>query len=130
MKRVVLLTLSPGQESGDFSCASDDCPYKKECSQHVTAGDWRSESGPPPDVRCEGKEIVCYELIRQDLSGMVRLERGELLACDFGHKDLLHGDVTKAEAALAKYKNSKSKANYKALKMQIGALKRKPLPTE
>lgn len=46
-----------------FSCKSDDCPYRQECAQHDSAGDFRDEDGFTPElfmtdsgVNCETKD--------------------------------------------------------------------------
>ena len=46
-------------------CTSDSCPLKKECANHVSAGDLRIETGKTPILRIEvltvgGKtQVVC-----------------------------------------------------------------------
>lgn len=35
-------------EYGGIGCLSETCPYNRECANHVTAGDFRSEDGFTP----------------------------------------------------------------------------------
>lgn len=36
---------------GYIECYSRDCPFKKECTNHSSAGDFRTEWGMRPDIR-------------------------------------------------------------------------------
>lgn len=42
-----------------LNCESEDCPFRKECAQHTTAGDFRSESGFSPKVEKVGDDYFC-----------------------------------------------------------------------
>jgi hypothetical protein len=37
-------------EQGGIDCLSKDCAFRKECANHETAGDYRSEDGFTPDL--------------------------------------------------------------------------------
>lgn len=32
-------------------CQEDNCHYRRECANHQSAGDWRSEDGLTPDLK-------------------------------------------------------------------------------
>lgn len=37
-------------KAGAILCHSEECKFRSECANHVTAGDWRSESGFSPEL--------------------------------------------------------------------------------
>lgn len=39
-------------------CVSQTCPFRKECGQHETAGDFRAESGFAPEITMCGETIM------------------------------------------------------------------------
>ena len=42
-----------------LDCDSSDCPFRKECAQHDTAGDYRTESGFSPEIEKQGDDYIC-----------------------------------------------------------------------
>ncbi len=40
-------------------CLEIDCPYKKECANHTSAGDFRSEEGFKPEIYINNGDVVC-----------------------------------------------------------------------
>jgi hypothetical protein len=50
-----------------LSCLSETCSYRKECANHATAGDYRSEDGFAPDlsvlVTPEGPHFYCGTIL-------------------------------------------------------------------
>lgn len=46
-------------KEGGIYCLSDGCPYRKECANHRSAGDFRSEDGFTPELTVEGEKIFC-----------------------------------------------------------------------
>lgn len=52
------MTLVKINEYGE--CESRTCPFARECAQHRTAGDFRSEDGFSPDITLSGeKHAIC-----------------------------------------------------------------------
>ncbi len=43
-----------------IGCKEEKCPFRKECANHVTAGDFRSEDGIAPNLTYLGGEIHCH----------------------------------------------------------------------
>lgn len=84
-----------------LNCESDDCPFNRECANHETAGDFRSDSGFSPKVEKVGDDYICktrdseidmdadHGVYPKDMprrTGMVYLsEKGGLVSCqDYG----------------------------------------------
>jgi len=44
---------------GGIVCLSTDCQHRKECANHVTAGDFRSEDGFTPRLTEQNGEYFC-----------------------------------------------------------------------
>jgi|694.fasta_scaffold04876_22 hypothetical protein len=44
---------------GGIDCLEGSCPFKKECANHETAGDFRSEDGFTPELYKEGEVFFC-----------------------------------------------------------------------
>lgn len=42
-----------------LNCNSGDCPFRRECAQHETAGDFRSEGGFSPVVEKQNDDYIC-----------------------------------------------------------------------
>lgn len=40
-------------------CKEEDCRWRRVCSNHITAGDFRSEGGSRPVVYLEHGKVVC-----------------------------------------------------------------------
>jgi len=40
-------------------CLEDDCPWKKVCANHASAGDFRTEGGSRPVLKLKQGEIFC-----------------------------------------------------------------------
>ena len=55
-------------------CKSLDCPYRKDCANHTSAGDYRFEEGLKPDLRKIDGEWSCSMSPYQHLSGAVLIE--------------------------------------------------------
>lgn len=43
-----------------INCLEKDCKFNKECANHASAGDYRSEGGFTPELTIEGKEPIFY----------------------------------------------------------------------
>jgi hypothetical protein len=41
-------------------CKDKDCPYRKECAQHETAGEFRSEDGFRPEIFKKSNDFTVY----------------------------------------------------------------------
>jgi hypothetical protein len=46
-------------DGGGIDCLEDSCPFMRECANHTTAGDYRSEDGFTPDLHREGGVFFC-----------------------------------------------------------------------
>lgn len=46
-------------EGGGIDCLDNGCPYKRECANHRTAGDYRSEGGFTPDLFEDNGQFFC-----------------------------------------------------------------------
>lgn len=46
-------------EAGGVGCKSEDCKYRNDCANHVTAGDYRYEDGIKPELVEVGGEFFC-----------------------------------------------------------------------
>jgi hypothetical protein len=57
--------------------ADSQCPYTKECAQHYTAGDFRSEDGMTPDLELQNGVWHCSKTRREN-NGMLFVENGKL----------------------------------------------------
>ncbi len=57
-----------------------ECQHRKECAQHVTAGDYRTEGGPTPSVVFHAPDsMACSRRLRNDgHTGFVSIESGFL----------------------------------------------------
>lgn len=44
---------------GGIDCLSETCKFKRECANHRTAGDFRSEDGFSPELVSKDGEIFC-----------------------------------------------------------------------
>lgn len=42
-----------------LNCLSTDCPLLYECTNHVTAGDFRSEQGISPNLKLVEDNVLC-----------------------------------------------------------------------
>jgi hypothetical protein len=70
-----------------IECLSEDCPLRKECANHYTAGDFRSEGGMTPalrfvghdDLECTQKDSGVYEGLVL-LNEMVQYTKEQLIA--------------------------------------------------
>lgn len=60
-------------------CEDNDCGYIRDCANHSSAGDFRSEGGSTPDVKLIDGKIVCSKTIRVNGCGMVCLRDGRLM---------------------------------------------------
>lgn len=40
-------------------CLQDDCPWKRVCANHASAGDFRTEGGYRPVLRLQSGEVFC-----------------------------------------------------------------------
>lgn len=46
-------------DAGGIDCLDEKCPFRKECANHRTAGDFRSEDGFTPDIFEENNVFFC-----------------------------------------------------------------------
>lgn len=42
-----------------LECQEQDCPFNRECANHCTAGDFRTEDGLVPDIRKINDKYCC-----------------------------------------------------------------------
>ena len=54
-----------------INCLSDDCPIRKDCANHFTAGDFRGEDGGSPLIDKVGNEYFCAKKFRSNGHGSV-----------------------------------------------------------
>lgn len=73
----------------DVACYSKDCPFKKECANHISAGDFREEGGFMPKIRKENNEYFCDTYDMPPLKGkpdfpadFYQLKRGAICTID------------------------------------------------
>lgn len=52
----------PVTSHGGICCASKDCRFKRECANHVTAGEFRSEDGFTPVLRIMAEGGITFAL--------------------------------------------------------------------
>jgi len=45
----------PISKHGGICCEDKECPYNRECANHATAGDFRSEGGFSPEFRIDNR---------------------------------------------------------------------------
>ena len=50
-------------KAGGICCNQDSCPFKSDCANHRTAGDYRSESGFTPEIFEENGKVLCATII-------------------------------------------------------------------
>lgn len=86
---------------GDIiQCRDKTCCYRKECSVHETAGDFRSEDGFSPQLVLDGNSIKCLTKFKRPLEGYDDEDRaGHWLPHDYD--ELGSGLITKS--SLVKY---------------------------
>ena len=56
MSKVIEHKIYPG---GGIDCLEDKCPFKRECANHYTAGEFRGEDGFTPELTLVNKIITC-----------------------------------------------------------------------
>lgn len=55
--------------AGGIDCLEDSCPFKGECANHETAGDFRSEDGFTPELSVVDGQWSCKTYDREPHSG-------------------------------------------------------------
>lgn len=45
-------------------CEMSNCPYQRECANHASAGDFRSEGGLVPELSMKNGEVHCDTIMR------------------------------------------------------------------
>jgi hypothetical protein len=80
-------------DGGGIDCLEDSCPFKRQCANHTTAGDYRSEGGFTPELYREGGVFFCktknkaarvnYPEFPSEINGTgsLVLKDGELVVC-------------------------------------------------
>lgn len=63
-----------------FFCQSKTCEFIKECAQHESAGDFRSESGDTPNVISINEHFFCNYTLNEHSRGMLLIDNGKLIA--------------------------------------------------
>lgn len=48
-----------GLKHGYINCLEENCPFWRECANHITAGDFRSEDGITPKLSILNGQIGC-----------------------------------------------------------------------
>lgn len=61
----------PAKDSYSICCHAKNCMYARECAQHTTAGDFRSEDGMTPDIINIDGHISCNKKEIDKSGGMV-----------------------------------------------------------
>jgi len=61
------------------ACKSEDCPHKRDCANHDTAGDYRTEDGMRPDLRQVGDHWECSQAFEAENFGAVLLDDPTLI---------------------------------------------------
>jgi hypothetical protein len=59
--------------SGYINCLEADCMLSRECANHTTAGDFRTDDGGTPIIKIVGKQILCKRAFSRRHSGSVKL---------------------------------------------------------
>lgn len=59
----------------DGVCNINDCYHKRECSQHTTAGDYRSEDGMTPDLKIIQNYVCCSKTDTEINDGCLKLTK-------------------------------------------------------
>lgn len=59
-------------------CEDNICSHRKECANHETAGDFRSEGGDRPNVRITSHGVLLCDRTITDGTGAVYLDNGKL----------------------------------------------------
>ena len=59
---------------GYINCLEDECncSLTRDCANHTTAGDFRTEDGGSPAIKFSGKELVCGRRFKR-YAGAVKL---------------------------------------------------------
>lgn len=47
-------------KSNSLICLSETCPFRSECANHTTAGDFREEGGFTPELFEEAGKVFCH----------------------------------------------------------------------
>ena len=53
------ITVEPKEKYNAIICLQKDCPWNRECANHETAGDFRSEGGSRPLLKLLNGELHC-----------------------------------------------------------------------
>lgn len=84
-----------------LNCAEENCPFNRECANHESAGDFRSEDGFTPQLRLEGEDVFCetvhqkiddcdYQTLPQNYDNLGRgylfVQDGVLMRSNFPHE--------------------------------------------
>lgn len=68
-------------------CVSKNCPEKKSCANHTTAGDFREEDGFTPNLHLIGGKWLCEQKPTQAHGILIKTEKGEWKSWE-GYRDL------------------------------------------
>lgn len=60
-------------------CMTDSCPYTRECANHTTAGDFRTEDGRTPNLILEDENVFCDGTQDDSTIGAKVLHKGKLI---------------------------------------------------
>lgn len=62
----------------DNICLDDECEHKRVCANHESAGDYRSEDGPTPNVSIVNNELSCNKQLTNSV-GMACIRNGKIV---------------------------------------------------
>jgi len=89
-------------DSGGIDCLSDSCAFKRECANHKTAGEFRSEGGFTPELYEKHGEYFC-ETCDREIDEDIRyacfpvdsdkLGQGEILLTDLQTKSCINYQI-------------------------------------
>lgn len=84
-ERRKLVNLGLAMENKAPICTTKHCIYRKECAQHETAGDYRSEDGLTPSLYKDGNDVFCdRQVVNEDVgNGILIYKNGVFELSEF-----------------------------------------------
>lgn len=65
-------------DGGGIMCEADDCQQERECANHCTAGDFRSEDGMTPDLALISNNWHCTKKDSKQRNGALIFKDGNI----------------------------------------------------
>lgn len=108
----------------DGICHDRACRYTRDCANHTSAGDFRTESGDSPALHLDGNVLSCSRRLfdPEHVSGMVTVQDGRLVADNDGCEKLLYGSLDRATELLEQYKKTPDKETMRQLLRELEAV--------